>query len=488
MDQKQRSAGTRAGLIGGPAVAVMMLASGPLPLPGLDGAAWAVAALTAWMAIWWVSEAVPLAVTALLPLPLLPLLGVSGIEPAAAPYASPLVFLFLGGFLLAAAVQQWGLHRRLALSLVALAGARPDRMVGSAMLGAAFLSMWISNTATAAMMLPIALSIMNESVRPEDSETAEDSQTRGFRMAMLLAIAFGCNIGGMGTLIGTPPNALLAALLREQGVDIGFAEWMVFALPVVIVLLWLCWWVLVRLAFRVSRAPEPQVAEHVDRARAGLGPLSRAQRRLIVILGATIAAWLLRSLLQWAWPGLAISDTAIAIIGAVALFVVPAGDWRGPPLLQWAATRDLPWNVLILVGGGLSLGTAIQDSGLAQAAATQIHTTAGWPTWAVLLSLAAATMALSHVTSNTATAATILPLAFATASSFDVGPAALGATVAMAASCAFMLPVASPPNAIVFASGHMRVVDMVRAGAVLSALSLGVIIVAAAQLVPLVLG
>jgi sodium-dependent dicarboxylate transporter 2/3/5 len=271
-------------------------------------------------------------------------------------------------------------------------------------------------------------------------------------------------------------------------VDVGFAEWMMLAVPVVLVLLWLCWWALVRLAFRVSRAPEPQVAEHVARARAGLGSLSLAQRRLIAVLGVTIAAWLLRSFLQWLWPGLAISDTAIAILGAVALFIVPAGDWRGPPLLQWAATRDLPWNVLILVGGGLSLGTAIQDSGLAQAAATQIHATAGWPTWAVLLSLAAATMALSHVTSNTATAATILPLAFATASSFDVGPATLGATVAMAASCAFMLPVATPPNAIVFASGHMRVMDMVRAGAVLSALALGVIMVAAGQFVPLILG
>ncbi len=469
MDQKQRSAGTCAGLVAGLAVAVIMLASGPLALPGLDVAAWGVAALTVWMGIWWVSEAVPLAVTALLPLPLLPLLGVFGIEAVAAPYANPLVFLFLGGFLLAAAVQQWGLHRRLALWLVARAGARPDRMVGSAMLGAAFLSMWISNTATAAMMLPIALSIMNEPVSAEGPEPPDELHTRGFRLAMLLAIAFGCNIGGMGTLIGTPPNALLAALLREQGVDVGFAQWTVFAVPVAGVLLWLCWWVLVRLAFRVSTAPQPHVAQHVARARSGLGPLSTGQRRLIAILGATVGSWLLRSVLQWQWPALAISDTAIAVIGAMVLFIVSAAGWRGPPLLQRAATRDLPWNVLILVGGGLSLGTAIQDGGLAQAAAVQIHATAGWPTWAVLLSLTMATMALSHVTSNTATAATILPLAFATASSFDVGPATLGATVAMAASYAFMLPVATPPNAVVFASGHMRVMDMVRAGAVLSA-------------------
>lgn len=484
MEQTERSGSAQAGLVAGPVAAVAMLLAGPLPLPGLEAAAWATAALTAWMAIWWVSEAVPLPVTALLPLPLLPLLGVADIGAAAAPYANPLVFLFLGGFLLAAAVQRWALHRRLALALVALAGARPDRLVGCAMAGAAFLSMWISNTATAAMMLPIALSIMTVAGRGDGDERA----AHGFRLAMLLAIAFGCNIGGMGTLIGTPPNAMLAGLLQEQGIQVGFVEWMGAAMPVVILLLVISWWVLARLVFPVSRQVVPGVAEHVARERAGLGRLSTAQWRLIAVLGVTVAAWLVRSLLEWWLPGLVLSDTAIAIVGAVALFIVPAGDRGGPALLQWSATRELPWGVLILVGGGLSLGTAIQDSGLAQAAATQIDAVAGLPTWAVLLSLAAATMALSHVTSNTATAAIVLPLAFATAGSFDTGPAMLGATVAMAASCAFMLPVATPPNAIVFASGDLRVMDMVRAGAVMSAVALVVIITAAAFLVPWVLG
>ncbi len=482
MEQTERSGSAQAGLLAGPAVALLMLAAGPLP--GLEAAAWATAALTAWMAIWWVSEAVPLPVTALLPLPLLPMVGVADIGAAAAPYASPLVFLFLGGFLLAAAVQQWSLHRRLALALVALADARPHRLVGCAMLGAAFLSMWISNTATAAMMLPIALSIMAVADRGGGDERA----ARGFRLAMLLSIAFGCNIGGMGTLIGTPPNAMLAGLLQEQGIRVGFVEWMAAAMPVVIVLLVVCWWVLVRLVFPVGREAVPGVAAHVARERAGLGRLSTAQWRLVAVLTVTVAAWLFRSLLEWLWPGLAISDTAIAIVGAMALFVVPAAGHRGPALLQWSATRELPWGVLILVGGGLSLGTAIQDSGLAQAVAAQIHATAGLPTWAVLLSLAVATMGLSHVTSNTATAAIVLPLAFATAGSFDTALVMLGATVAMSASCAFMLPVATPPNAIVFASGHLRVIDMVRAGAVMSAIAIGVIVVAAWLLVPLVLG
>jgi len=483
MDAAARNGGTLAGLVVGPLIAVAMLVAGPPPLPGLDAAAWAVAALTLWMAAWWVSEAVPLPVTALLPLPLLPLLGVSGIGAAAAPYASPLVFLFLGGFLLAAAVQQWSLHRRLALSLVALADARPDRLVGCAMAGAAFLSMWISNTATAAMMLPIALSILAVADRG-----GEDRSSRGFRIAMLLAIAFGCNIGGMGTLIGTPPNAMLAGLLAEQGVRVTFGGWMLVGTPVAIVLLAASWWLLVRLVFPINRAPVPGVAEHVARERAGLGRLSGPQWRLIAILLVVVAAWLLRALLQWLWPGLALGDTAIAIIGAVALFVVPAGSWRGPALLQWSATRELPWGVLVLVGGGLSLGSAIQDSGLAQAVAGQIHALAGLPTAAVLLSLALATMGLSHVTSNTATAAIVMPLAFATAGSFDTGSVALGATVAMAASCAFMLPVATPPNAIVFASGHLRVPDMVRAGALMSVVALSVIVAAAWVLVPFVLG
>jgi len=483
MEQTERTGGARFGLVAGPAITLVMLAAGAPSALAVEPVAWATAALTAWMATWWVSEAVPLPVTALLPLPMLPLLGVADIAGAAAPYASPLVFLFLGGFLLAAAVQRWELHRRLALALVALAGARPDHLVGCAMLGAAFLSMWISNTATAAMMLPIALSIMAVAERSDDDRSA-----RGFRLAMLLAIAFGCNIGGMGTLIGTPPNAMLAGLLQERGVSVTFLGWMLVGAPVVVVLLAASWWLLVRVAFAVEREAVPGVAEHVARERSIAGPLSVAQWRLVAVLGATVAAWLLRSFLEWLWPALTLSDTGIAIIGAVALFVVPAGSLRGPALLQWPATRDLPWGVLVLVGGGLSLGTAIGESGLAQDVTSRINSVAGLPTWAVLLSLAAATMGLSHVTSNTATAAIVMPLAFATAGSFDAGPAALGATVAMAASCAFMLPVATPPNAIVFASGHLRVVHMVRAGALLSAVALAVIVAAGWGLVPLVLG
>lgn len=473
------------GLAAGPLLAFLTLGLGPPP--GFSDPAWLTAAVTVLMAVWWMTEALPLPVTALLPLALMPALGVADIDAVAAPYASPIVFLFLGGFIIAAGVTRWSLHRRIALTIMATVGARPDRLVGGVMLGAALLSMWISNTATAAMMLPIALSI----VTFVETQGAGDDAAwlQRFTVAILLAIAFGANIGGIGTLIGTPPNAVMAGFLADsQGIRIGFVEWMVVGVPVAVVLLVAAWWVLARFVFPVGREPLSGVTGFVDHERNHAGPLSPPERRLLVVAGLTIAAWLSRPLFQGFVSGVQLSDSGIAITAAIALFIVPARGWRGERLLTWRDTTSVAWGVLLLVGGGLSLGTMIEASGLAQSLAEVLKGLGHLPLWALLVALAGLTMGLSHVTSNTGTAATLMPVVVGLALSIDQLPLVLAAGVALAASCAFMLPVATPPNAIVFASERLRVADMVRGGGVVTVIALVIVVLAAWLVVPVVLG
>jgi len=454
--------------------------AGEMALP-----AWQVAALTLLMAIWWVTEAVPIPVTALLPVGLLPLMGVVDINEAAAPYANPLIFLFLGGFVIALGLQRWNLHRRIALVILDAAGQRLDQLVGGFMVATAGLSMWVSNTATAALMLPIGISVL---LLLEDQGVTE-SEGRNFSLALLLGIAFGANIGGMATLIGTPPNALLAGYLSDHhGLGIGFVQWMAVGLPVALILLAACWWVLCRLAFSLSRRRIEGIDTLIRQQHEALGPVSGPERRVALVFAAVAFAWLTRPLLDTLIPGLSLTDPGIAILGALALFLIPAGGGRGENLLDWDATRQLPWGVLVLVGGGLSLGAAIGTSGLSGDVATALGVLAGLPVWIVVVMVALTAMLLSHVTSNTATAATLLPLAAALAVSFGEDPLLLTVPVALAASCAFMLPVATPPNAIVFGSGRINVPDMVRAGWRLSLLALVVVTVAVLVLVEWVLG
>lgn len=460
----------RIGLFLGPLLALVMLLSGAPA--GMEAAAWSVGALALWMAVWWVTEAVPVPVTALLPILLLPLLDVSPITEAAAPYANPLIFLFLGGFLIARAIERWNLHRRIALQIVHFAGQRPDRLVAGFMLATAFLSMWISNTATAAMMLPIGLSVI---ALLEGSREA--SVGPRFAVALLLGIAFGANIGGMGTLIGTPPNALLAAFMAEAyGVAIGFGQWMMVGVPVAALILVLAWWLLVRVAFPLGREDFPGLDRLFEERRAALGPLSGPERRVLVVFVAVAMTWMTRPLIEGWLPGLALSDPGIALAGAMALFLLPSGRIGGTPLLDWSATRDLPWGVLILVGGGLSLGTAIEASGLSAHIADGLVVLKGWPLWLVVGAVALLAMLLSHVTSNTATAATLLPLAAGVALTLEQPPLLLAVPVVLAASCAFMLPVATPPNAIVFGSERLTIPDMLRGGALIGLVAIAIII------------
>lgn len=456
------------------AFAVLML----LPPPGaMPPEAWRTTALMVLMAGLWLGEALPIAATALAPLALGPLLGLGTIDRLAAPYASSLVFLLLGGFAIGLAMERCGLHRRLALAVLGACGARADRVVGGVMAVTAVLSMWISNTATAAMMVPIGLSIITLLQAGEHRGAPGEGAGHGLTVPMLLGVAFAANIGGMATLIGTPPNAVLAAYLdRTYGISIGFADWMLVGLPVAVVLLWVCWLVLTRVSWRLSQVRIAGVADMLGREQTRLGRISGAERRFAAVFLLTVLGWLFRPVLDAALPGIALSDAGIAMLATMALFVLPGDTARGGFLLEWPATRDLPWGVLLLVGGGLSLGTMIQANGLATWIGGVLAGMQSWPLPLSIAAVALATMAVSHFASNTATAAALTPVATALAVTIGAAPQVLGVPLALAASCAFMLPVATPPNAIAHGTGLVSTAEMVRSGAVISALALGLVV------------
>ena len=438
-------------------VAFLVLA----PPPAFSPEAWLVLGLTLFMAIWWVTEAAPIPVTALMPVAVLPVLGVVPIGEATAPYANPLIFLFVGGFAVALAVQRWNLHRRVALKILQIAGSRLDRLIGGFMAATAGLSMWVSNTATAALMLPIALSVL---ALVESDQEARDAGSRP-AIALLLGIAFAANIGGMATLIGSPPNALTAAFLNERyGLEIDFLQWLIMGVPVSATLLLFTWWSLTHWVFPVHRIRLSGLGGLLAGQRADLGDWSSAERRVAVVFALVALAWLFRPLLNQ-WLPLDLTDAGIAVLGAVVLFMLPSGRPEQRCLLVWENTRDLPWGVLVLVGGGLSLGAAIEGSGLAGLTAQTLHGAVDLPFWVVVTGVIVLTMTLSHVTSNTATAATLLPLVAALALQAQAAPLLLAVPVALAASAAFMLPVATPPNAIIFGSDRLTVLDMIRGGA-----------------------
>lgn len=468
----------RAGLIGGPVIAIAMLF---LPPPeGLSAAGWSTAAVATLMAIWWMTEALPLAVTALLPLVLLPPLGVAKLETAAQSYAHPLIFLFLGGFLLARSMQHWSLDRRIALHVLRFGSARPAGIIASIMATTAFLSMWVSNTATAMMMLPIGQSVIT-GVRTSVGEDCEPD-VAAFATALMLGIAYAATIGGMGTLIGTPPNALFAGYMSEtHGVTIGFSDWMLIGIPAVLVLLPIAWLVLTRLAFRFSLPSIDTTGGALADDLARLGPTTRAERTITLLLSLTAAAWIARPYLQTLLPDLALSDAGIAMTAAVLLFVIPVDSKRGTFLLSWNEARGIRWDVLILFGGGLALADAIGSSALASWIGGSMDVLEALPRLALLLSVAALVVLLGELASNTAMAAIFLPIAGATAIGLGESPLLLALPIALAATVGFMLPVATPPNAIIFGSGAVTIGQMIRAGALLDLF--GVLIVTALGLV-----
>ena len=458
------------GLLLGPLGFLAVILS-PAPA-GLSEAGWTTAALALWMAIWWATEALPLFATALLPLVILPLLGVATMGAAAEPFANPVVFLLLGGFLIGLAVQRWNLHRRIAFHIVLGVGVRPRNLVGGVMLASAAISMWISNTATTIMMLPIALSLVLV-VLPQSGAT--DRNGTNFAAAMVLGVAYASSIGGMATLIGSPPNALAASYLDQSfNIEVTFAGWMAVALPIAAVMLVLAYLLLTRAVFRFSSSFAETRTDVVAGMLAEMGPIGTPEKRVAAVFVTVALAWILYPLIG-PWIGLDLTDTGIAIAGAVALFAIPA-DWRNRTfLLDWATARKMPWEILVLFGGGLSLAQAIDSSGLAAWMGASLSFLHGAPLILIVGGITLLIVFLTELMSNTATAAAFLPVAGSLAIAAGVDPLWVAVPVALGASSAYMLPVATLPNAIVFGTGYVSLSQMMRAGFWLSLLGAFVI-------------
>lgn len=426
-----------------------------LPPPeGLTETGWRTLGGAVLMGTFWISEILPFAVTALLPLVLFPAAGIATVGAAAAPFSNPVIYLFLGGILIALAMESSNLHRRIALRIIGVAGVGRRAVVGGFLIAAFFVSMWVNNTAVAVMMLPIALSVLRLFQQEND---------HAFAPALLLAVAYGANIGGMTTLVGTAPNAILAGFLEEtQGIHLGFLGWMILALPVSLILAFVAWLVLTRLAHRVPSDPLPGGHELLRREHEALGPMSREEKTVASVFFITASLWIARGFLEQWLPWL--NDTTIAMAGGISLFLLPARRGSPEKILTWSQAQKIPWEVLILIGGGLSLAAAIQKNGVAEwigAFASHI----GWLPAAGLMFLVVLLIVwLTEITSNAATTSTFLPIAAAMAVALGQPPVMLSAAVALSSSCAFMLPVATPPNAIVFGSGLVTLHQMMRTG------------------------
>jgi sodium-dependent dicarboxylate transporter 2/3/5 len=450
------------GLFLGPIVFFALLA-----LPGVEGlsdAGLKVAAVAALMAVWWVSEAVPIPATALLPIALFPLLGVMESRQVTLAYANHLIYLFMGGFLIAVTIEKWDLHKRIALHTIRLVGVSPHRIVLGFMLATAFLSMWISNTATAMMMTTIGLAVIYEVRALAGQGDGDTGRIDTFATALMLGIAYSASIGGVATLIGTPPNAILAGMAEKlYGIRIGFAEWMLFALPLSLVMLVLTWAYLTLFLYRCDKGGLPGGRRVVDRTLSELGPMKPQERRVLLVFASVVAAWILRGVVDIEALK-KVSDSSIAILGALALFVIPADFRKREFLLDWPTAVRIPWDIIILFGGGFALAEGFASSGLTEWLAGQLTVLhdAGAVTLIGLIVLLV--IFLTELTSNTATASLLLPVMGALAVTMGMHPLATMVAVAVAASLAFMLPVATPPNAIVFASRAVTIPQMAKAG------------------------
>lgn len=475
----------RIGLYLGIALFAVFLATSPPQ--DLSQAAWRTAGIGLLMATWWATEAVPVPITSLLPIAFFPVLGLGTLSEATSPYAHPVIYLLFGGFIIATAIERWDLHRRIALNILILVGDQSRAIVGGFMAATAMLSMWISNTATTIMMIPIALSLATLLSNDEDIASGD---SRSFRLCLCLGIAYSASIGGLGTLIGTPPNAMFSAYMTEAyGIEIGFLRWMMLAVPVVLVLVPAGWWVLTHLVypFQISGASNSSslIRAELDK----LGPISTPQMRTLLVLIAAALAWVTRPLLQKVWFLSDISDTSIAIIGAISLFLIPAGDpeTRNTKLLDWRTAERIPWGVLVLFGGGLSLATSVNSSGLADWLGLAIAALSSLHLFVFVLAVVTLVIFLTEITSNTATTATLLPVMGGLAAAAQVDPLLLAVPMTMAASCAFMLPVATAPNAIVFATGEVSIAEMAKAGFWVNVAATAIICSIAYFLVPIVL-
>lgn len=482
MENKPLETHQLVGRIIGPAIFALMLISDQwqtvMPME-----AWRAAAIGLWMAVWWATEAVPVPVTAFLPIIVFAPLGITTLKDAAAPYANPIIYLYLGGFLMAMSLQRWNLHRRIALAILDRTGSDGRRLVGGFMLVCAMLSMWMTNTATTMMLLPIVLSVVV--VILDNAKDLSEKERHNFQLAMLLGLAYSASIGGMATLIGTPPNALLVGFMAENyGIEISFARWMMVGVPVSAIMLPIAWILLTRVLFPVNIPANDAVRDHLHNMREELGKLTTAERRVAVIFGTVIFSWMLRKPIT-GWLGITgVSDAGIVMTAALLLFLLPSGDRERPQLMTWQYASRLPWGVLVLFGGGLSLAAVVSNSGLALWLGESLAPLNAWGVAALVIAAVAMVIFLTELTSNLATAATLLPVMGAMAIQAGVPPIVLTVPITIAASCAFMLPVATPPNAIVFSTGLISIPEMVRAGVLLNVIGIIIVSIVSLYLAP----
>ena len=432
-----------------------------LPAPdGLNDTAWAVAAIAVLMAIWWATEAIPVAVTALLPLALFPLLGITSFENAAVPYANKNIYLFLGGFILALGIESSGLHKRIALKMIIAVGSSGASLIGGFMLVSALISMWVMNTSTTLMLLPIGLAICSVVAKTVPNMSEDDKSN--FDKALLLSIAYAATIGGMSTLVGTAPNIVFSSFMQEvYGLEISMFDWMKLGVPVASCMLILAWIILTKVVYPVNFISSDETKSTLSKMLSDMGPMSKDEFRVGIVFSIAAGLWMFRSLIDNYVLGL--SDAGIAVIVAIALFIIPSSGRNGE-LLSWNQSSKLPWGLLLLFGGGLSLGVQINDTGLGLWIGQSLIALQTVPLIFLVMAVAALIIFLTEVTSNVATTSTFLPVFGAVAVAIGIAPEVLTVPVVLAASCAFMLPVATPPNAIVYGANKFKIIDMMRAG------------------------
>ena len=450
------------GLFLGP---ILFFAIQNLPTVLVSEKADAVIAVALWMVIWWITETVNIAVTALLPLLLFPLINVMPIAEVGNNYGSPIIFLFFGGFVLALALEKVNLHKRIALNIIRITGRTPNKVVLGFMIATAFMSMWISNTASTVVMLPIAISVIRLLIDDEDGFTKGD---KNFALSVMLGIAFAANSGGIATVIGTPPNSVLIGLLENQyQIEISFLKWMTFGLPFTIVMVGLCYLVLVKWMFPCKHIQFSSSANLISEEIKKLGPISKEEKRVLTIFAITVFLWVTRTIINKFFPDLKLSDTAISLLGAIALFTIPMSFKKGTFILNWNDTEKLAWGILLLFGGGLALAKGMDASGLVDVI-TQAIQSGNFNTTITVSLLIILILFMTELMSNVALISVLAPVVAGIAIGLNIPMLNALIPVTMASSCAFMLPMATPPNAIVFASGYVKVSEMVKAGILLN--------------------
>ena len=468
------------GLFSGPLLFIIVL---NFPFDSLSSEAAAVLATASWMVSWWISEAVSISVTALLPLIIFPLTGVMAVNDVGANYGSSIVFLFFGGFVLALGLEKVNLHRRIALTIIKKTGTSPNKLILGFMIATAFMSMWISNTASTVVMLPIALSVINLLIDQQESST---KQTRNFALSVMLGIAFSANAGGIATVIGTPPNSVLIGLLEnEYQIQISFVKWMAIGLPFAIVMITIIYLVLVYGMFSTKGLQFSASQEVIDNELEKLGPIKPKEKQVLWVFGIVVSLWIFRTLINSVFPGLKLSDTVISILGAVALFAIPFDLKKGDFILEWKDTQKLSWGILILFGGGLALAKGMSATGIVSLITTYIAD----GNFSILLTasfLIILMLFMTELMSNVALVAVLAPVVAGIALGLEIPLLYLLIPVTMASSCAFMLPMATPPNAIVFASGFIKVHEMARVGIIINCIAVVLLIAVFEFVLPLI--